>query len=93
MVVIFAYIISPFDLVPDVIPLAGWVDDLIVVPVGFALTRLLTPGINVVEKQQRAQKDVKRIIFWAIFSILAVVLLVLAWLGLLIYLIIRLITG
>jgi uncharacterized membrane protein YkvA (DUF1232 family) len=93
MAVIFAYIISPFDVVPDVIPLSGWVDDLIVVPLGFALTRLLTPGINVVEKQQRAQKDVKRIIFWAIFSVLAVVFLVLAWFGLLVYLIIRLITG
>jgi len=27
-----AYLLSPLDLIPDMIPLLGWVDDLIVVP-------------------------------------------------------------
>jgi uncharacterized membrane protein YkvA (DUF1232 family) len=93
LVVIFAYIISPIDVVPDVVPLSGWLDDLIVVPLGFALLRFLTPGINIEEKKTRAEKGVKRVLFWAVFSLVALALLVLAWLGLLIYIIVRLITG
>ena len=93
LVVIFAYIISPIDVIPDVIPLSGWLDDLIVVPLGFALVRLLTPGINVEEKKNRAEKGVKKVLFWAIFSLAILALLILAWLGLLVYIIVRLIAG
>jgi uncharacterized membrane protein YkvA (DUF1232 family) len=51
LVLIFAYVISPLDLIPDFIPLAGWLDDLIVVPLGLAVLRKITPGINVIEKR------------------------------------------
>jgi uncharacterized membrane protein YkvA (DUF1232 family) len=93
LVIIFAYVISPIDLIPDFIPLAGWLDDLIIVPLGFALVRLITPGIDIVEKRNRAQASVKWVIFWSIFSVTVVILLGLAWLGLLVYLIIRAIAG
>jgi uncharacterized membrane protein YkvA (DUF1232 family) len=93
LVVIFAYIISPIDVIPDVVPLSGWLDDLIVVPLGFALVRLLTPGIHVEEKKNRAEKGVKKVLFWAIFSLAVLALLILAWLGLLVYIIVRLIAG
>ncbi len=32
MLLVPLYLISPIDLIPDVIPLAGWLDDLIVIP-------------------------------------------------------------
>jgi uncharacterized membrane protein YkvA (DUF1232 family) len=32
MLLVPAYLLSPIDLIPDVIPLLGWVDDFIVVP-------------------------------------------------------------
>lgn len=32
MLLVPAYLISPIDLVPDFIPLAGWLDDMIVIP-------------------------------------------------------------
>jgi uncharacterized membrane protein YkvA (DUF1232 family) len=93
LVIIFAYIVSPVDIIPDIIPLSGWLDDIIVVPTGLALVRLVTPGIDIMEKRARAQAGIKRILFWTIFSLAAVILLGLCWLGLLIYIIVRLIAG
>ena len=36
---IVLYVLSPIDLIPDTIPLLGWVDDLVIVP--FAIRFLL----------------------------------------------------
>ena len=93
LAIIFAYVISPIDVIPDFIPVAGWLDDLVVVPFGLALLRKITPGIDVVEKRDRAQASVRRILLWTVLSLVATVLLGLLWLGLLIYIIVRLITG
>jgi uncharacterized membrane protein YkvA (DUF1232 family) len=40
---VVAYALSPVDLIPDFIPILGYVDDLILVPVGIALVIRLTP--------------------------------------------------
>lgn len=32
MLLVPAYLLSPIDLIPDLVPILGWVDDLIVVP-------------------------------------------------------------
>jgi uncharacterized membrane protein YkvA (DUF1232 family) len=32
MLLVPAYLLSPIDLIPDVIPILGWVDDFVVVP-------------------------------------------------------------
>lgn len=32
MLLVPAYLLSPIDLIPDLIPLLGWVDDLVIVP-------------------------------------------------------------
>jgi uncharacterized membrane protein YkvA (DUF1232 family) len=93
LTLIFAYIISPIDIIPDFIPFAGWLDDLVIVPLGMALVRKITPGIKVVEKRNRARSRVSRTLFWIIFSLVIAILLGLLWLGLLIYFIVRLITG
>jgi uncharacterized membrane protein YkvA (DUF1232 family) len=93
LALIFAYVISPIDIIPDVIPFAGWLDDLIIVPVGFALLRKFTPGFNVVETKNKAQKSVKRVLFLIILSIVLAILWGLLSLALLIYLIVRLFHG
>jgi uncharacterized membrane protein YkvA (DUF1232 family) len=93
LAIIFAYIVSPVDIIPDVIPLSGWLDDIIIVPLGLALVRIFTPGIDVMEKRARAQRSVKRILIWTLLSLSAAILLGLCWLGLLIYIIVRLIAG
>ena len=42
MLLVPAYLLSPIDLIPDVIPLLGWLDDLVVVPllVGWIVSML-----------------------------------------------------
>lgn len=32
MLLVPAYLLSPIDLIPDIIPFLGWVDDLVIVP-------------------------------------------------------------
>ena len=41
---VVAYALSPIDLIPDFIPVIGYLDDLIVVPLGFALALKLVPA-------------------------------------------------
>lgn len=38
-----AYALSPIDLIPDFIPVLGYLDDLIIVPIGIGLTIKLIP--------------------------------------------------
>ena len=41
-----AYALSPIDLVPDFIPVLGYLDDLVIIPVGIWLAvRLVPPGL------------------------------------------------
>ena len=42
--VIVAYAFSPIDLVPDFIPVLGYLDDVILIPLGIALLLKLTPA-------------------------------------------------
>lgn len=40
------YLVNPFDIVPDVLPLLGWVDDIVLVPlmVSWIVSRLPVPA-------------------------------------------------
>lgn len=41
--VVVAYAFSPIDLIPDIIPVIGYLDDLILVPLGIALVIKMIP--------------------------------------------------
>ena len=43
-IAVAAYALSPIDLIPDFIPVLGWIDDLVVVPAGLWLVRRLIPA-------------------------------------------------
>jgi uncharacterized membrane protein YkvA (DUF1232 family) len=40
-VAVAAYALSPIDLIPDFIPVLGWLDDLVIVPLGLLAVRRL----------------------------------------------------
>ena len=42
-IAVAAYALSPIDLIPDFIPVLGWLDDLIIVPLGLLVVRRLIP--------------------------------------------------
>jgi len=46
VVAIAAYAASPIDLIPDFIPVVGYLDDIIIVPLGIALVIKLIPARN-----------------------------------------------
>jgi uncharacterized membrane protein YkvA (DUF1232 family) len=50
-----AYAFSPIDLIPDFIPVLGYLDDLVLVPLGIALTIKLIPPAVLVESSSRVE--------------------------------------
>lgn len=53
---VVAYALSPIDLIPDPIPVLGYLDDLILLPLGIALVLRLTPPEVMTEARQRAER-------------------------------------
>ena len=43
-IAVAAYALSPIDLIPDFIPVLGWLDDLLIVPLGLWAVRRLIPA-------------------------------------------------
>lgn len=52
---VIAYAFSPIDLVPDPIPILGYLDDLVLVPVGVALALKMIPENVMAECRERAE--------------------------------------
>ena len=51
---IAAYALSPVDLIPDFIPVLGYLDDLVIVPVGILLVVRLIPASLMAEFREHA---------------------------------------
>jgi uncharacterized membrane protein YkvA (DUF1232 family) len=54
------YAFSPIDLIPDSIPVLGYLDDLILVPLGVALAVRMIPEDVLSESRQEAREVVER---------------------------------
>ncbi len=52
---VVGYAFSPIDLIPDPIPILGYLDDLILVPLGLSLARKMIPEAVLVECRAKAQ--------------------------------------
>ncbi len=53
---VVAYALSPIDLIPDFIPLLGYLDDLILLPLGVLLVVRLVPPAVMAECERRARE-------------------------------------
>jgi len=56
---VVAYALSPIDLIPDFIPVLGYLDDLILIPLGIALAIRLIPKTICAESRELAQRHVE----------------------------------
>jgi uncharacterized membrane protein YkvA (DUF1232 family) len=54
MSLVLAYAFSPIDLIPDFIPVLGYLDDLIIVPLGIALALRMIPAQVMLDARQKA---------------------------------------
>lgn len=81
---VVAYAFSPIDLIPDPIPILGYLDDLILVPLGIYLVLKMIPNEVMAECREKAAKTMSQnrprnwiaagiiIGIWIILAVLAV---------------------
>lgn len=55
-VAVVAYALSPIDLIPDFIPVLGYLDDLLIVPLGIILAVRLIPSCLMMEFREHARR-------------------------------------
>jgi uncharacterized membrane protein YkvA (DUF1232 family) len=84
---VVGYAFSPIDLIPDPIPVLGYLDDLVVVPVGVALALKMIPQTVLAECREKAQAAMSQgkptnwtaagviIAIWLLLAVLAIVLI------------------
>lgn len=70
-----AYALSPIDLIPDFIPILGYLDDLIIVPLGILLVVKLIPPVLMAEYRAMAAGQAKQASYGGMAAILAI------WIG------------
>ena len=88
---VVAYAFSPIDLIPDFIPVLGYLDDLVLVPLGIVLALKMIPQSVMAECRQRAQEVMAQgkpvnwvaaaaiVSVWLLLAALAVYLIVRLW--------------
>ena len=72
---VIAYAVSPIDLIPDFIPVLGYLDDLLLLPLGLLLVRRLIPAEVLADARARAEATTTRL-----RSIAGAVVIVAVWL-------------
>lgn len=75
VIITVAYAISPVDIIPDFIPILGYLDDLIILPLLITLSIKLLPGEVLEEYREKARENreiTKKIGTWAAIFIIAI---------------------
>ncbi|TCL75141.1 uncharacterized membrane protein YkvA (DUF1232 family) [Hydrogenispora ethanolica] len=82
-VLVLGYAFSPIDLIPDFIPVLGYLDDLLLVPLGIKLLIHWIPREVLAEYQERAESEARaHPKNWRAAAIIVILwVLALLWLG------------
>jgi uncharacterized membrane protein YkvA (DUF1232 family) len=56
---VLTYALSPIDLIPDFIPVLGYLDDLLIIPAGLLLVRRMIPAAVLAEHRATAAKHLE----------------------------------
>jgi uncharacterized membrane protein YkvA (DUF1232 family) len=78
---VVAYAFSPIDLIPDFIPVLGYIDDIIIVPLGIMIALKMLPK-NVIEDctlkaEELIQNEKPQ--NWVAGSIIIIVIIIIVW--------------
>ena len=57
---VVGYAFSPIDLIPDFIPIIGYLDDLILIPLGIKIALLMIPENVMIESREKAQETIRQ---------------------------------
>jgi uncharacterized membrane protein YkvA (DUF1232 family) len=85
MGLVLAHTFSPIDLIPDFIPVLGYLDDLIVVPLGIALALKMIPAEVMIDARGQAEellrqgKPISRAGAITVIAIWLVIITALVW--------------
>lgn len=78
--IIAAYALSPVDLIPDFIPVLGYLDDLVLVPLGLALVVALLPPEVLASARQKAETAAEKPVSRSAALFIITLWLAIAWL-------------
>ena len=78
-VFVSAYALSPIDLIPDFIPVIGYLDDILLVSLGLALVVRLTPPEVLESARAQAQLAASRPVSYGAAALFVVLWLVALW--------------
>jgi uncharacterized membrane protein YkvA (DUF1232 family) len=81
-ILVLAYALSPIDLVPDFIPVLGYLDDLIILPLGIFFAIKLIPAEIMASAREKAAYSDQALPIRNVWGILIIVSLWLVGLGL-----------
>lgn len=74
---VVAYAFSPIDLIPDFIPILGYLDDLVLIPLGIALALRMIPPAVMADCRARARATEEKPVNWVAAAVIVAI-----WLGL-----------
>ena len=76
---VVAYAFSPIDLIPDFIPVVGYLDELVLVPLGVLAVRAMIPAAVLAECRERGETALEPV---RPVSVLGAAIIVVIWLAL-----------
>lgn len=78
-VLVAAYALSPIDLIPDFIPVIGYIDDVLLLPLGLALVVRLTPPEIIEAARIQAEQAATKPVSYSAAAFIVSAWLVLFW--------------